>query len=344
MKRALLKGMRGARVFELFAGSRWRRDRLLILCYHGVSLLDEHEWDDALYISPGLFESRMATLKNGGYSVLPLGEALARLRAGSLPNRSVTITFDDGVWDFYHQAYPILKKYGFPATVYLTTYYCNYNRPVFTVFCSYLLWKARGKTVEANPSLGLEQKPDLGAAEGRERASEAIVAFANRHGLSGQARDELARELALYLGLPYDELVQKRILHIMRPDEVSELASAGIGFELHTHRHRAPQQQSLFEREIEDNRMWIQKMTGKTAVHFCYPSGESRSEFFPWLQQLGVLSATTCIPGFATSQSDPFLLPRLVDVTSLSDVEFEGWLAGVSSFFPRRSRARQLDE
>lgn len=344
VKRALLSSLRGAQVFKLFASSGWRRSRLLILCYHGVSLVDEHEWDNALYISPALFERRMATLKAGGYNVLPLGEALERLRAGSLPHRSVAITFDDGVWDFYPQAYPVLKKYGFPATVYLTTYYCNAGRPVFNVFCSYLLWKARDKTVEANPALGLFQKTDLRIPEVRDRTRAGLIEYAKQEGLSGEAKDDLARELAIYLGLPYEEYVRKRILHILRPEEVALLARDGIDFELHTHRHRVPQEQALFDREIEENRASIQNMTGKTAVHFCYPSGESRSVYFPWMKQLGIASAATCIPGFAMAQSDPFMLPRLVDVTSLGDVEFEGWLAGVSSFLPRRSHARQLDE
>lgn len=344
IKRALLGSMRGARIFELFASSGWRRNRLLILCYHGVSLADEHEWDNSLYISPALFERRMAILKASGYNVLPLGEALEQLRANSLPPRSVAITFDDGSWDFYPQAYPILKKYGFPATVYLTTYYCNADRPVFTVFCSYLLWKARDKTVEANPALGLFQKTDLRIPEVRNRARAGLIEYAKREGLSGEAKDDLARELAKYLGLPYEEYVRRRILHILRPEEVRLLAQDGIDFQLHTHRHRVPQEQALFVREIEDNRASIQQMTGKTATHFCYPSGESRSIFFPWMRQLGIASATTCIPGFATAQSNPLLLPRLVDVTSLGDVEFEGWLAGVSSFLPRRSHARKLDE
>lgn len=344
VKRALLSGLKGARMFNLAASSGWRRSHLLILCYHGVSLADEHEWDSSLYVSPAFFERRMAMLKSGGYVVLPLGEALERLRAGSLPPRSVAITFDDGVWDFYPQAYPVLKKYGFPATVYLTTYYSNANRPVFNVFCSYLLWKARDKTVEANPALGLFHKIDLRIPEVRESTRAGLIEFAKREGLSGEAKDNLARELAIYLELPYEEYVRKRILHILRPDEVTLLARDGIDFELHTHRHRVPQEKALFEREIEDNRMWIQKMTGQTAAHFCYPCGESRSVFFPWMRQLGVKSAVTCIPGFASRQSDPLMLPRLVDVTSLGEVEFEGWLAGPCSFLPRRSRARQLDE
>lgn len=344
MKRAGLGLLRGARVFELFASSGWRRGRLLILCYHGVSIADEHEWDGALYVSPSLFERRMALLRARGYSALPLGQALERLREGSLPARSVAITFDDGVWDFYSQAHPVLSKYGLPSTVYLTTYYCEADRPVFNVFCSYLLWKARHRVVEANPSLGIEETANLSGAEARDRVRAGIFQFARREHLSGEAKDDLARELANYLGLPYDEFIRRRILHILRPEEVSKLSAAGVDFQLHTHRHRVPQQRDLFIREIVDNRERIQKMTGKPANHFCYPSGESRSMYFPWLRETDVVSATTCIPGFATAQSDALLLPRLVDVSTLDDAEFEGWLAGVCSFLPRRSHARQLDE
>ena len=47
-------------------------------------------------------------------SVLPLGEALQRLRSGDLPPRSVALTFDDGTYDFFKQAYPLLKSMVFP--------------------------------------------------------------------------------------------------------------------------------------------------------------------------------------------------------------------------------------
>ena len=56
----------------------------------------------------------------------------------------MSITFDDGTYDFYKQAYPIVKRYGFPVTVYQTTYYSDRGLPVFNLICSYLLWKRRG--------------------------------------------------------------------------------------------------------------------------------------------------------------------------------------------------------
>ena len=60
-------------------------------------------------VAADTFRRRMQTLKNFGCNVLPLAEALTRLRNGTLPDRAVTITFDDGLHDYYSVAYPILE-------------------------------------------------------------------------------------------------------------------------------------------------------------------------------------------------------------------------------------------
>jgi hypothetical protein len=54
------------------------------------------------------------------------------------------------------------------------------------------------------------------------------------------------------------------------------------------------------------------------------------------MQALDVVSATTCFPGLASPASNPFMLPRLIDTSHVSELEFEGWLSGVSQFLPRR--------
>jgi peptidoglycan/xylan/chitin deacetylase (PgdA/CDA1 family) len=122
----------------------------------------------------------------------------------------------------------------------------------------------------------------------------------------------------------------------MTPAEARELASAGCDIQLHTHRHRTPHDRALFAREIRENRARIEAQTSHGAVHFCYPSGVTAPEFLPWLRELGVQSATTCAPGLATAPVEPLLLPRLVDHAGLNAVEFEGWMAGVSEWLPRR--------
>src|ERR1700719_527006 len=131
VKLAALGVLRCSGIFSLVTNSNWRQQRLLILCYHGTSLEDEHLWRPTLYIDPQKLEQRFEHLKKGHFSVLPLGEGFQRLSAGTLPPRSVALTFDDGFFDFFRQASPLLKQYGFPATVYQTTYYTSVERPIF---------------------------------------------------------------------------------------------------------------------------------------------------------------------------------------------------------------------
>src|SRR5579864_1517506 len=141
LKLALLRTLKTAGIFEVVANTRWRTQRLLILCYHGISLEDEHLWRPRLYMPLSMFEERLKSLRTMGCSVLPLAEALRRLQTNDLPPRSVAVTFDDGTYDFYRQAFSLLKNYGIPVTVYQTTYYTDNPMPVFNLICSYMLWK-----------------------------------------------------------------------------------------------------------------------------------------------------------------------------------------------------------
>src|SRR5690606_13301402 len=141
LKRTALNGLRASGVYRLVENSSWRRNRLLILCYHGIAIEEEHRWRPSLFMSLPDFRSRLQVLERGKYNVLPLGEAVDRLYAGELPERSVAITFDDGNFDFYQQAFPLLREHGFPATVYLHSFYCINQYPIFRLICSYMLWR-----------------------------------------------------------------------------------------------------------------------------------------------------------------------------------------------------------
>ena len=106
MKLYLFQAAKNAGALRALLQSEWRRRKLLILCYHGVSLADEHEWDSSLFLSETGFVSRLELLASLGANVLPLGESLERLRAGTLPPRAVALTFDDGFFDFQQRAWP----------------------------------------------------------------------------------------------------------------------------------------------------------------------------------------------------------------------------------------------
>src|SRR5712691_11022137 len=70
------------------------------------------------------------------------------------------------------------------------------------------------------------------------------------------------------------------------------------------------------------------------------PSGFYCQQFLPWLKAEGVISATTCDTGLATYRSDALLLPRFIDTTGRSGLEFESWLTGVGDLLAIRRRAR----
>ena len=96
--------------------------RLSILIYHRVL-----PHPDPLL--PGLpdkrcFEQQMAVL-NRFFNVLPLDQAIQRLREHSLPPRAACITFDDGYANNREFAYLILKKYEAPFAIYVATSFAD---------------------------------------------------------------------------------------------------------------------------------------------------------------------------------------------------------------------------
>ncbi len=97
---------------------RWRTPPALILMYHRVAEPTADPWE--LAVSPQRFAEQMAVLREWG-QVLPLRELVRRFEAGTLPPRTVAVTFDDGYADNLHRALPVLEKYGVPATFFIAT-------------------------------------------------------------------------------------------------------------------------------------------------------------------------------------------------------------------------------
>jgi len=97
-----------------------KRDRfqtIPILCYHRVG-----NSTNRMTVSSAAFAEQLDWLDVNGYHVLRLQDVAAFLDGKqALPAKSVVLTFDDGYESYYRYAYPLLKKHGFPATVFLYT-------------------------------------------------------------------------------------------------------------------------------------------------------------------------------------------------------------------------------
>jgi peptidoglycan/xylan/chitin deacetylase (PgdA/CDA1 family) len=86
-----------------------------VLCYHRFGSKPSQ-----LAVTPAAFEAQMDYLAKNGYQVIPLSRLIGFLERGEpVPRKSVVLTIDDGYRSTYEIAFPILRKHGFPATVFL---------------------------------------------------------------------------------------------------------------------------------------------------------------------------------------------------------------------------------
>ena len=318
-------------LFSLAATSRLRNSRVLVLGYHGVALEDEHLWSPSVFFSPDTFRCRMQMLATSGCTVLSLEEALSRVAAHTLPERTVVLTFDDGTSDFYRVVWPILKQFGYPTTLYLTTYYVEHRYPSTPGIWSYMLWKAKGSRVNARQLFGKDVIFDLTDESGRAEALRQVRSLVAGEQFDGYRRHVLSERLAHTLGLDFTMICNSRICHLLTPEEVSELARDGVSVQMHMHIHTSPPDREAYINNLEENRQWITKLTGLRPSHFC---GGHSEETRGWLRSQGVVSATTCNPALLSARTERLLIPRLIDHSKMSDNQFESWLVGIAALVP----------
>ncbi len=88
-----------------------------VLVYHSIS-----SSGDDLSVRPEVFEEQINFLKRKGYHFATLNEIVSWIKGeGALPHKTVATTFDDGYADNYKDAFPLLKKYNVPTTIFTVT-------------------------------------------------------------------------------------------------------------------------------------------------------------------------------------------------------------------------------
>jgi peptidoglycan/xylan/chitin deacetylase (PgdA/CDA1 family) len=182
-----------------------------------------HRFGDSRYPSTNTsledFRTHLDILRQGGYQVLPLTEVVARLRAGQpLPERCVAISVDDAFRSFLSGAMPLLREYGYPATVFVNT--GEINGP------DYLSWEELRRLAAEGVEIGnhsaahgylLDRRPGESRALWRQRVRAEMQ----------RAQQELTARLGMtprLFAYPYGEF-SNELLEIVR--ELGFLAAFG---------------------------------------------------------------------------------------------------------------------
>lgn len=313
----------------LFAFSRrFTTNKLRILGYHGIKTT-ETRFGNFLFMSGEKFATRMALLSKWGYPVIALDDAWPPT-VRSWPAGATVITIDDGWHSTFQHMLPTLLKHGFPATIYLTTYYCINQLPVAGVALSYAFSRMSLNTRLDIPELGfgpyvLESEND------KNRAADAAKEIL-REIDEEPDRQEFVRKIYQAADLDFESILEQRHFHLMNREEVREAAGSRIRFEMHTHRHTISNNgvMTLCD-ELRKNSELIEELTGRSPRHFCYPDGVMVREAESILSQFRVASATTTTMGIVSREDPSYALPRIMDGEDVTDIEFEAEISGFMS-------------
>jgi len=244
------------------------------------------------------------------FTVLPLNDAVVRLKNGTLPERSISITFDDGYADNYEVAMPILNRIGLSATFFIATGYLNGG----LMWNDKIIESIRGSKV---PKLNLgifttfsdcyDSLP-IDSNEEKQMAIEAILGRIKY--VSSTDRDMLTSAIAEQCGsnLPKNMM--------MTPRQVVEMRRSGMLIGAHTVSHPILAGLDALEvrREISESKLCLESLLQEKVGLFAYPNGKPNQDFLARdveiIRGLGFDAALTTAWGVVDSKSDLMQLPR----------------------------------
>jgi peptidoglycan/xylan/chitin deacetylase (PgdA/CDA1 family) len=279
-----------------------RRARLSILIYHRVRLSPDPIFPNAP--DAGVFESQVSALVSH-FNLLPLSEAVERLRKNSLPARAACVTFDDGYADNAEVALPILTRYGVTATFFIATDYLDGGR-MWNDTVIEAVRKAAGAELDLR-EFGL-RRHEISTNEQRRQTIHSLLGALKY--LSSSERNEKANLLREIVGagLP-DNLM-------MSSKRVQDLHAAGMEIGGHTASHPilAQLDASQARREIAQGKARLEELIRTPIRLFAYPNGKPgvdyHAEHVKMVEQVGFEAAVSTEWGAADSASDIYQLPR----------------------------------
>lgn len=242
---------------------------------HSPRILVYHRFGP-LGLDVDLFDWQMREL-HAGFEVVPLSRLTQALAQGnSLPPQTVAITVDDGYADFYRYAYPVLKRHGLPATMYVVSDFVDQKIWLWPDKVRFILAGTRQTEFAFDLGHGA-QIYQLADPTDRHRAWNDIA----DHCLTLPERDkqDYLGRLATSLGVTMPERPTPQYAALTW-DEVREMQVHGIEFGSHTCTHPKLTKLDLTEldRELQLSKTRIEAMIDTPVDSFCYPNG-SRADF-----------------------------------------------------------------
>lgn len=315
----------------LFTLSRWLlRNKVRVLCYHGFTMEDEHLNVPGLFIEPDEFDKRMNYLRRKGYKVIGLEQAYQEVEDNVKGKDRVVLTIDDGYVSVLRKAAPIMKKYNFPSTLYLTSYFFNKDCPVFNLAVNYMFWKTKEQKVDFS-TMGIPTLSDYGNCQLTSENKNKVSILIKEYGqpLKGnEKRVAILQALGEILKVDYSQLNKDRLFNLINTEEMNQLQTLGVDIQMHTHRHTFPVDEAVSQKEIQDNKQAINPLLDEPMTHFCYPSGVWSTRHWKVLEEENIKTATTCQTGFVDEKSPKLAWPRVLDSSRVSQIEFEAEVSG----------------
>jgi len=276
--------------------------RFNILIYHRV--LEEPDPLAPAIPDINRFRWQMDLLRRY-FSVLPLSKAVDHLYAGTLPSRTMCITFDDGYRDNLEVAAPILKEMGLPATIFIAAGFLNDG----------MMWNDR--IIESIRSTSLDQidLAELGFC--RYILESDIQKIQAIHNLLSKLKYLPIDERDNKTDLVCERLggIPKKSLMLHRED-LPRLSEYGFEIGGHTVSHpilvRMEDKQAA--NEIQNGKTELEKLVNKPVNLFAYPNGLPNIDYseihVQQVSEAGFKAAVSTHPSVAMKSDDRFQLPR----------------------------------
>lgn len=244
------------------------------------------------------------------FTPIAMGDAVARIHAGKpLPSHAVSVTFDDGYLDFKEAALPVLKRYGCPATVFVTTGGLEEGAGFWWDGVTDMVASTRRKHVDIRllaPGAPLKELPLTSRHRRRTLLLLQNLLWEQPPDRLEEQLERLRNQLEVEAGGP---LQAPRMRHA----DIESVAGDGIEIGAHCERHVDMRRLSSDEclHELESSRRLLRELSGQPVNGFAYPGGRQNGHVRKLVAKAGFTYAAGTPCGLSRQPHDMFNLPRL---------------------------------